>query len=103
MKKLESYKQSGILQELYFAWSSPPETKKHIHQILKENQSAVWTLWENPKTQMFYCGPSRGVIDHVREVMYDITVNEGWLAREEAMAFSSRHVWNINGEALVSS
>jgi sulfite reductase alpha subunit-like flavoprotein/iron only hydrogenase large subunit-like protein len=103
MKKLTAFKESGILQDVFIAWTAQEEGRKHVHELLKENQSTVWNMWENPKTQLFYCGPPRGVIDDVREILCDITVTEGWLAREEAMAFSSRHVWNLNGEALLSS
>jgi sulfite reductase alpha subunit-like flavoprotein len=103
MGKLAAFKRSGVLQESYIAWTAQEDGCKHVHDLLTENQSAVWTMWENPKTQMFYCGPPRGAIDEVRELIYDITVSEGWLAREEAIAFSSRHVWNINGETLQSS
>jgi sulfite reductase alpha subunit-like flavoprotein len=70
--------------------------KSHIQDLMKANGTQLWDLWQDPKTQVFYCGPERGIPDDLKEIMLELTITEGWLSREEAMAFSGRHEWMIS-------
>jgi sulfite reductase alpha subunit-like flavoprotein len=93
-RKLWKIKEEGLLDEIYHAVSREGP-KVYIQDMLRMNTSKVWDLWQDPRTYFFYCGPKRGVVEQLKEITVDITVTEGWLSREEAMAFSSRHEWLI--------
>jgi sulfite reductase alpha subunit-like flavoprotein/iron only hydrogenase large subunit-like protein/ferredoxin len=101
-KKLNNFFATGVVQGLYVAYSHDPE-HKHIQDLLNEHRPKIWEFWEDPRTQIFYSGPARGIVEDIHEIFYDLTVNEGYLAMEEAMAYCHRHVWNIEVYTAVTS
>ncbi|OHT10208.1 Iron only hydrogenase large subunit, C-terminal domain containing protein [Tritrichomonas foetus] len=94
--KIEGFKKDGLINETFYAHSRD-DNKMHIQDILKKYPSKFWELWQEPKTCVFYCGPERGIPDELKDILLEITIAEGWLSREEAMAYNSRHDWHIEG------
>jgi sulfite reductase alpha subunit-like flavoprotein len=92
---MEGFIESKKLSNMFTAFSRDGGKPKHVQDLMKEKADILWDLWQDPKTQFFYCGPRRGIPDELKEFMLQMTITEGWLSREEAMAFNSRHEWLI--------
>jgi sulfite reductase alpha subunit-like flavoprotein len=93
-RKLGKFQQEGLLNEVYHAVSREGP-KVYVQDLMKQNTERLWDLWQDHRTHFYYCGPKRGVPKDLKEIMLEITVTEGWLSREEAMAFNNRHEWII--------
>jgi sulfite reductase alpha subunit-like flavoprotein/iron only hydrogenase large subunit-like protein len=91
-KTLRMFVEQKILTELFHAVSREGP-RNHVQDLMKQNTTKLWDLWQDHRTMFFYCGPKRGVPDELKEIMLSLTISEGWLAKEEAMAFSGRHEW----------
>lgn len=98
-KKLDNFLATGVVQTLLVVYSRDGGKHRHIQDLMreKENQAKMWELWSDPRTQFYYCGPKREIPTQLKEIMLETTMNEGWLSREEAMAYNSRHEWHIEG------
>jgi sulfite reductase alpha subunit-like flavoprotein/iron only hydrogenase large subunit-like protein len=66
-----------------------------IQQCMRENSERLWELWEDYRTTFYYCGQKKNIPEELKQIMIQITINEGWLSMEEAMAVSGRHPWHI--------
>ena len=97
LKKLRNFRETNVVQELFVCFSQD-SNKKHVQDLIKENASKVWELWQDHRTKFYYCGPHRGIPDELKRIMVDITMNEGWLSSEEAMAVNNRHDWVFEGQ-----
>jgi sulfite reductase alpha subunit-like flavoprotein len=64
----------------------------HIQQWMKENSATLWESWEDHRTAFFYCGPQGDIAKDLLQVMIETTVNEGWLAIEEAFRRTFRPI-----------
>lgn len=95
LKKLHNFKNTKVIDELFLAFSRDG-SKKYVQDLMKENSAKLWELWANPKTQFFYCGPPRDIPKQLKDIMLNITMSEGWLSIEEAMAYNSRHEWHLS-------
>jgi sulfite reductase (NADPH) flavoprotein alpha-component len=95
MQKLARFKETGVVQDVFCGFSREATKKMHIQDLLKENSEKVWELWQDSRTELFFCGPARGLPDDIKDVLVKITINEGWLSMEEAMAVSARHTMNF--------
>jgi sulfite reductase alpha subunit-like flavoprotein len=103
LRKLDKFLETGVIQGLFTAFSGDGPKKLHMQDLLKQSSSQLWELWQDSRTQLFYCGPQRGLPDDIREILVQITINEGFLAMEEAMAVSGRHVMNFETYQSVST
>jgi len=83
-----------ILTEMFHAVSRGGN-RLHVQDMMKQNTTKLWDLWQDHRTVFYYCGPKRGVPEDLKEIMLKMTISEGWLSREEAMAFSGRHEWMV--------
>ena len=101
--KLDRFVQSGIIQEAYRAFSREGPKKKYVQDLILEASASVWKLWKDPKTQVFYCGPARQVPEQLKEIFLNITITEGRLSRDDAVALNNRHIWHIEEYTTISS
>jgi NADH-quinone oxidoreductase subunit G len=93
-KKIRTFVHEKVLTALFHAVSRERDMR-HVQDLLRDNPSTLWDLWQDHRTVFYYCGPKRAVSDELKEIMLSLTVSEGWLSREEAMAFNGRHEWMI--------
>lgn len=96
LSRIEGFEKSGAITNYFLAFSRDPE-KLHVQDIMKKNAEKIWDIWQDPRTCVFFSGPDKGIPDQLQEIMVDITIHEGWMAMEEAMAYNSRHEWHIEG------
>ena len=97
MRKLDNFVKIGVIQKLFTAYSRDGPKKVYIQDVLKQKANEVWELWQDHRTQVFFCGPKISVPDEIQQILLDITISEGYLSMEEAMAFNSRHDFHIEG------
>lgn len=107
-EKIENEKKSGCLTDVLYAWSNDEiigndildtgseidiekdhETK--IKEVILENKKLIWKYWFNDKTSLYYCGTPGHLPDEIKELLLKITIEEGGLSIEEAMAINNRH------------
>jgi sulfite reductase alpha subunit-like flavoprotein len=100
MKKMDGFERDKLVDGCYRAFSRDPPKPVHVQELLREHAAEVWNIWQDHRAQLYFAGPARGIIDDIREILVDIIVNEGWMAREEAMAINSRH--EVHVESYVS-
>jgi sulfite reductase alpha subunit-like flavoprotein len=93
-RKIAQFSQDGVLTAAFQAVSREPP-KTHVQDLFKANTEKIWELWQDHRTYFYFCGPKRGCVDELKEIMLSMTITEGWLSSEEAMAFNIRHEWCI--------
>lgn len=96
LSRIDGYQKNGAITESFLAFSRDPE-KLHIQDVMKKNSEKIWDIWQDPRTCVFFSGPDKGIPDQLKDIFVDITIHEGWMAMEEAMAYNSRHEWHIEG------
>lgn len=95
MKKLRNFHDTKVIDELFTAFSRDGPNKVYIQDVMKQQSAKLWELWQDSRTQFYYCGPKRSIVEDLKELMLQVTIHEGWLSREEAMAYNSRHEWTV--------
>jgi sulfite reductase (NADPH) flavoprotein alpha-component len=96
VKELHDMEKSKIITKFFHVASRDGPKPMHVQQCLKENAEILWQYWEDYRTPFYYCGPQRDIPGELQQIMLNITISEGWLSIEEAMAFSNRHTWVIS-------
>lgn len=96
LSRMDGFLKDGAVTECFYAFSRDPE-KLHIQDVMKKNAEKIWDIWQDPRTCVFFSGPDKGIPEQLKDIMVDITIHEGWMAMEEAMAYNSRHEWHIEG------
>lgn len=66
-------------------------TGDKIKEVIKENRSLVWKYWFDDRTSLYYCGIPGHLPDEIKNLLLKITIEEGGLSIEEAMANNNRH------------
>lgn len=95
LHKLINYHKSGIITDLVTTfWGDTPK-KVHLQDKMKEKAAKIWDLWMDVRTPFYYCGPLRKIPEELKEILLQVIINEGWMAREEAMAVNNRHDFNF--------
>jgi sulfite reductase alpha subunit-like flavoprotein len=93
LKKLDKFRDLGILQYLFVGFQTGEQRKKTIVDLIHENSAKFWLLWKCQKTHIYYSGPFPGLFEQIKEAINEITLTEGWLSLEEATTFSRAHRW----------
>jgi sulfite reductase alpha subunit-like flavoprotein len=93
--RLQKLADDKVIAGFFHAVSRDGGRRGSIQDDMKTNTTQLWDLWQDPKTKVFYCGPKREIPEEMKGIMLELTITEGWLSREEAMAFSGRHEWFI--------
>ena len=58
---------------------------------MKKNTNLIWNYWSDVTTALYYCGIPGPLSDKLKELLLKITIEEGYLSIEEAMATNNRH------------
>lgn len=83
-KELEGYRDCGLLQGLFVAFSRQPGIPKcYVQDLLKLNGALVWGYVQN-NAQILVCGEGKHMAPAVREAFFSIFQKEGKLSIEEA-------------------
>lgn len=108
-EEIENEKKNGGLTDVLFAWSneniiddvnllktgSSHEIEKttcnEIKDIIMKNKSLIWKYWFDDMCSLYYCGIPGSLPDEIKELFLKITIQEGGLSMEEAMAINNRH------------
>lgn len=93
ISELQHYKDTGVINELFIAISREGK-KEHVNDLMIANSQLIWTEWQNLKAQFYYCGPPNAV-DEFREIMNKFACKLGNMRRNEAVHFTTKHIWNI--------
>lgn len=108
VEELEKEKESGCVTDILYAWSNEnifelenirskssteieKETGDKIKNAILENKSLIWKYWFDDRTSLYYCGIPGSLPDEIKELLLKITIGEGGLSMEEAMAINNRH------------
>ena len=106
--KIEKEKNNGCVTDVLYAQSNDEiigndildsgseidiekETENKIKKVILENKKLIWKYWFNDKTSLYYCGIPGCLPDEIKELLLKITIEEGGLSIEEAMAINNRH------------
>jgi sulfite reductase (NADPH) flavoprotein alpha-component len=95
LKKMANFYESKVITKIWTAFSRDGDKREHVQDVMTKASSDLWDLWQDSRTQFYYCGPKRGVAESLKTLMLKITINEGYLSMEEAMAYNSRHEWVV--------
>lgn len=110
-EELEKEKKNGCLTDVLFAWSNEGivenglsdevklgssseiegKTGEKIKEVIMENKKLIWKYWFDDRTSLYYCGIPGHLPDEIKEMLLKITIDEGGLSIEEAMAINNRH------------
>jgi sulfite reductase alpha subunit-like flavoprotein len=93
--RLQKLADDKVIAGFFHAVSREGRGKGSIQDLMKAKAALLWDLWQDPRTKVFYGGPKREIPDEMKGIMLELTITEGWLSREEAMAFSGGHEWFI--------
>jgi len=91
LKKLATLKERTAVNGVFTAFSRDGPQPLYIQDILKDNAKQIWNLWKDPRTVIYYCGPRRGIPDDIREILTNVTMNEGQMTRDMAETFCQQH------------
>lgn len=108
MDELEKEKENGALADVLYAWSDEDilnkdiselgsnqeiekKTEEKILEVMKKNTTLIWNYWSDVTTTLYYCGIPGPLSDKLKELLLKITIEEGYLSIEEAMATNNRH------------
>ena len=108
MDEISKEKENGSLADVIYAWSdediinkeasslgSSPEienkTEDKILEVMKENKSLLWNYWSDPSAAFYYSGIPGPLPGKLKEFLLQLTIEEGFLSIEEAMATNNRH------------
>ena len=108
MDEISKEKENGSLADVIYAWSdediinkeasslgSSPEienkTEDKILEVMKENKTLLWNYWSDPSAAFYYSGIPGPLPGKLKEFLLQLTIEEGFLSIEEAMATNNRH------------
>jgi len=92
---LEGYAEQGCLQDLFFSYSRENDLKSRIIDVFSQQDDILWSYWSNPKSHLFYCGPSRNTPDKLKEILIRISVERGSMTKAQAESFFALHQMRI--------
>jgi sulfite reductase alpha subunit-like flavoprotein len=95
VKYIQSLADSKVITHFVQIASRDGPRPMHVQQYMKANSEKLWEYWEDYRTGFYYCGPKKDIPEQLEQIMLDITIHEGWLSMEEAMAVNKRHPWYI--------
>lgn len=96
-------KELGTINDVLYAMAKEENSEEDNHHdlllqsceklktTLLENKATMWKYWENNRSVFYYCGIPGKIIDELKQIMLKITIEEGGLSIEEAMAICDRH------------
>lgn len=85
--ELEEYKKTGLLQELFVAFSRVPgQPKCYVQDLLQKNSALVWEYVKN-NARILLCGDGKSMAPCVRETLTTIYEKEGKMSQDEAQKF----------------
>ncbi|KAK8883132.1 hypothetical protein M9Y10_045780 [Tritrichomonas musculus] len=99
---------NGCVTDVLYAWSNEKiiesdilqrassseiekDTGAKIKEVIMKNKEKVWKYWFDDRTSLYYCGIPGHLPDEIKELLLKITIEEGGLSIEEAMAINNRH------------
>lgn len=108
-EEVEKEQKNGCLTDVLFAWSNENvsnddeeikngsssdierKTGDKIKEVIWSNKSLIWKYWFDDRTPLYYCGIPGHLPDEIKDMLLKITIEEGGLSIEEAMAINNRH------------
>ncbi|KAK8853959.1 hypothetical protein M9Y10_016507 [Tritrichomonas musculus] len=101
-------RENGTISDVLYAWSDEgimdrdvkelgsvydieKNTEEKILEVMTNNKSVIWNYWSDVTAAFYYCGIPGPLPDKLKELLLKITIEEGFLSIEEAMATNNRH------------
>jgi len=81
--ELQNFQDSGILDQLYLAFSREQTEKVYVQYLLKQNASETWKLVQDQGAYIYVCGGVKMGHD-VSEALKEIAMKEGKLNADKA-------------------
>jgi len=98
LKRLADLKSKEAVNDIYTAFSRGDPKPAYIQDIMRENKARIWSIWQDPRTVLYYCGPRRGIPDDIREILINITMSEGNMPREYAEEYCQHHQFILEAQ-----
>lgn len=96
MAELKTYEDAKVIDIIYVFTGDPDSKYKSFFDVLKEESKAIWKLWEDDRTRMYCAGDIGDVASQLNKVLVALTIKEGGLRDEEAMAYTARHTFYLH-------
>ena len=90
-KILDGYKNIGVLEEYYIAYSRDGQKKVYITDLMQNDINRLWEYWKDDRAEFFYCGPPRGIPDTLRKIMDKVVAQGKNITEEEGNKINQDH------------
>jgi sulfite reductase alpha subunit-like flavoprotein len=94
--ELKTYEDAKVIDVIYVFTEDPDSEYKSFFDVLSHETKAVWKLWEDDRTRMYCAGNIGDISTQLNKALVDLTIKEGGLRDEEAMAYTARHTFYIH-------
>jgi cytochrome P450/NADPH-cytochrome P450 reductase len=95
MEELKPYEDAKLLEVIYAFTEEPGSKYKSFLDVLTGEAKAIWKLWEDDRTRLYCTGNLGAFSDQLNKLLVELTINQGGLRDEEAMAYNARHTFCI--------
>jgi sulfite reductase alpha subunit-like flavoprotein len=90
---LENYVHDKLISAVMWAFSEENETQyRSWKEVVLKNVSILWPVWMDDRSRVYLVGEVGDVLTPLKKLFVQMTMNEGGLRDEEAMAWTDRHV-----------
>lgn len=93
-KVVKIFKDSSV-DDIFVAYSRDQDHKIYIQDLVKKNEDKVWEYLQDAQTQIFYCGPPKGISDQLKRIMIEQTASKLGIQYEEAEEVFNNHKFTV--------
>jgi sulfite reductase alpha subunit-like flavoprotein len=91
-KRLEEYRAANLLCGILWAFSKETgDDPKSWQEVMRKNVPTIWPVWMDDRSRVFMAGRVGDAEPELKKLLVRMTMNEGGLRDEEAMAWTNRH------------
>lgn len=93
---ITKFKAEGALTDFRCGFSRDHQgTKYYIFDLLNDNKDLAWSIWQNPDSAVYYCGPALGIQDKLKDILEGIIVEKNGCSVDAAAKICKKHPWYI--------
>ncbi|CAK9299129.1 unnamed protein product [Gordionus sp. m RMFG-2023] len=86
-EELGTYKEDGVLSELFVAFSRDQPQKIYVTDLMKQNRSLIWDILDKKLGHIYICGDAKNMAKDVNNILLNICENEGKMTEKEAEVY----------------
>jgi sulfite reductase alpha subunit-like flavoprotein len=91
IKEIEQFAAPDVLEAIYVFPQDSDSRYKSYQEVLQTETKQIWRLWENPAARLYCAGNLGDAAAEIHRLLVLLTITEGGLRDEEAMAYTARH------------